>query len=178
MRVNARTCAAARVAALAPASLPCPTLLPTADAHATCAQAEVKALRDKVEALYHSNRCQSDTCGKCTVDVCTDAVLPRTTCSKDFGTPTGCKAQTGQFLSETESSVKVRRVVVGSSPPHAHTCADTWQSVARACWLPYLVQPVPRSPAHACCAGSDAGVGTDGAQRGHHRGAGRQRRVL
>ena len=81
-------------------------------------QTEVIAIRDQLEALYHSQRCKSDRCGTCSVNVCTDAELDRTVCSTDFGTPPRCKAQTGQFLSETQTSVKVR---AGRSAAHT-TC--------------------------------------------------------
>ena len=79
-------------------------------------QTEVIAIRDQLEALYHSQRCKSDRCGTCSVNVCTDAELDRTVCSTDFGTPPRCKAQTGQFLSETQTSVKVRAGCPGDVP--------------------------------------------------------------
>ena len=68
---------------------------------------EAKAIRDKVENLYQTARCQSSTCDTCTVNVCTDAQMENTQCNLEYGTPASCKAQTGQFLSLSESSVKV-----------------------------------------------------------------------
>jgi len=70
-------------------------------------EVEVEELRGSLQEAYTTHRCAATTCPTCSVDACYTTQLTNLQCSVDFGTPPDCSAQTGQFLSMVQSSVKV-----------------------------------------------------------------------